>query len=130
MPLPAPPARPALTPFAVPCLRIGTLQRMPRSCVASPGEDSLLARVTDAAWPLSHVFMLVVGTLVLSVGRLTGWRRFPAMISGLAQPLFVGLSALGAPQGVVDRKSRPLRSERYNPAFPHDRYTGHTPRLV
>jgi hypothetical protein len=41
--------------------------------------------------------MLVVGTMVIRTGRLRGWRRYPALLCGLALPLFFGLHALGAP---------------------------------
>jgi len=57
--------------------------------IAYPGidPDALVYRVTDAAWPLSHVFMLAVGIAVSRAGRLPGWRRFAALACGLVVPL-------------------------------------------
>jgi hypothetical protein len=70
--------------------------------VAAPGlARTTFLHVTDAAWPLSHLFMLVVGGMVLRAGRLRGWRRFPALLCGLALPLMVVLRAVGAPPPVA-----------------------------
>lgn len=50
--------------------------------------DTLLSRVTDMAWPVSHLFMLVVGALVL-IGRVwEGWRKWTPLWCGLALPVF------------------------------------------
>ena len=64
-------------------------------------EPTILLTVTDVAWPLSHVLMLVVGVLALRAGRLRGWRRFPALVCGLALPTFVALRGLGVPPAVA-----------------------------
>jgi hypothetical protein len=67
------------------------------------GKDSVFFRVTDAAWPLSHLFMLVVGILTLRAGVWTGWQRFAPFLVGLALPagigasLIAGKSAMGIP---------------------------------
>lgn len=50
--------------------------------------------VTDAAWPLSHLFMLVVGALTLRAGVWKGWRRFAPLVVGLALP--AGIAAASA----------------------------------
>jgi hypothetical protein len=64
----------------------------------------LFLRITDITWPLSHVFMLVVGTMVLRARRLAGWRRYPALLCGLALPLGLGMRAAAGtiPQPVID----------------------------
>jgi hypothetical protein len=62
----------------------------------NPDSRSLLFNITDAAWPLSHLFMLVVGALVLRAGVWRGWRRLPPFLCGLALPIFFAAMALGA----------------------------------
>jgi uncharacterized membrane protein len=39
------------------------------------GWDSIIFNVTDAAWPLSMLWMLVVGITVIRAKRMTGWHR-------------------------------------------------------
>ncbi|HEV7860573.1 MAG TPA: hypothetical protein VGO91_18285 [Pyrinomonadaceae bacterium] len=56
---------------------------------------SELFSITDAAWPLSHLFMLVVGGFVLGAGVWHGWRRVPAFLCGLALLAFFIASAVG-----------------------------------
>ena len=48
--------------------------------------------VTDAAWPLSHLFMLVIGVLTLRAGVWRGWRRFAPLLVGLALPVAIAAS--------------------------------------
>jgi len=43
-----------------------------------------LSRVADMAWPLSHLYMLVIGVAVLKAGVWTGWRRFVPLVCGFA----------------------------------------------
>jgi len=45
--------------------------------------------------------MLIVGALVVRAGRLGGWRKLPPFVCGVALPVFVLLTAAGAPQGVA-----------------------------
>jgi hypothetical protein len=52
--------------------------------------------VTDAAWPLSHLFLLAVGVLVLRAGVWRGWRRYAPLACGLALPAFFLAGAAGA----------------------------------
>ena len=40
------------------------------------GRESIIFNVTDAAWPLSMLWMLVVGVTVVVAKRLPGWKRF------------------------------------------------------
>jgi hypothetical protein len=42
--------------------------------------------ICDTAWPVSHLFMLVVGGMVLAAGRIHGAVRFAALGCGLALP--------------------------------------------
>jgi hypothetical protein len=64
--------------------------------IVSPNRDqgTLLFRVTDAAWPLSHLFMLVLGGFLIYAGAWRGWRRFAPLLCGLALPLFFAMGAL------------------------------------
>ena len=63
--------------------------------------------VTDAAWPLSHLFMLAVGILTLRAKIWEGWRRFAPLLAGLALPVAVaaasvaGRGAMGIAFGVM-----------------------------
>lgn len=47
---------------------------------------SFLFIVTDAGYPLSHLFMLVVGGFVLKAKVWRDWRRFAPLLCGLALP--------------------------------------------
>jgi len=40
------------------------------------GRESIIFNITDAAWPLSMLWMLVVGITVILAKRLPGWKRF------------------------------------------------------
>ena len=44
------------------------------------GRDSIIFNITDAAWPLSMLWMLVVGIAVIRAHRLSGWRRFVPLL--------------------------------------------------
>jgi hypothetical protein len=58
--------------------------------------------ICDAAWPLSHLFMLVIGVFVLRAGIWRGWRRFPPFVCGLALPAFIAASAFGVKEvGII-----------------------------
>lgn len=60
----------------------------------NPDTTSIFFKVTDAAWPLSHLFMLVVGAFVLKAGVWRGWRRFTPIWCGLALPALFATNAL------------------------------------
>lgn len=54
--------------------------------------------VTNRAWPLSLLWMLVVGVTALAAKRLSGWRRFVPLLCGLALPFgIVAEIAFGDP---------------------------------
>lgn len=56
--------------------------------------DSLVYRITDIAWPASHVLMLVAGVFVLTAKVWRGWRTITPFLCGLALPAFFAASAL------------------------------------
>jgi hypothetical protein len=59
------------------------------------GRDSTVYNVTDFAWPLSMVWMLLpVGITVSVAKRLPGWRRFVPFACGLCLPF--GMAAIAA----------------------------------
>lgn len=62
--------------------------------MAHADPDTLIFHVTDIAWPASHVFMLVVGALVLATRAWRGWRAWTPILCGLVLPLFYGAVAL------------------------------------
>jgi hypothetical protein len=44
------------------------------------GRSSIIFNITDAAWPLSMLWMLVVGITVIRANRLSGWQRFVPLL--------------------------------------------------
>ena len=44
------------------------------------GRESIVFNVTDAAWPLSMLWMVVVGITVIGAKRLSGWQRFVPLL--------------------------------------------------
>jgi hypothetical protein len=66
------------------------------------GSESLVFNVTDAAWPLSMLWMLVVGVAVIVSKRISGWPRFVPLLCPLWLPIaIVGAMAFGATGGFV-----------------------------
>jgi hypothetical protein len=57
-------------------------------------------RVTDAAWPLSHLLMLPVGILTLRAGVWEGWRRFAPLLVGLALPVAIAAALVAGQAGM------------------------------
>lgn len=60
------------------------------------GQGSLIFAVTDPFWPLSHLFMLVVGLFVWKAGVWRGWRLLAPFLCGLALLLFFVAKPLGS----------------------------------
>ena len=55
----------------------------------------LLRGITDMAWPLSHLFMLVTGAATLRAGVWRTWRRFTPLLCGLVLPSAILFSVAG-----------------------------------
>jgi hypothetical protein len=64
-------------------------------------ENSIVFVVTDLAWPLSMLWMLVVGITVIVAKRLSGWQRFVPVLCPFWLPLAALGSAIGDEVGVV-----------------------------
>lgn len=60
---------------------------------AAPGSASLLYTVTDIAWPLSMLLLLITGIAVLRARVFEGWLRFVPLGAALWLPL--GIAAMG-----------------------------------
>jgi hypothetical protein len=56
---------------------------------------NVLFNICDSAWPLSHLFMLVMGGFVIKAKVWRGWRKFPPFMCGLALPAFIAASIFG-----------------------------------
>jgi hypothetical protein len=56
------------------------------------GRESIVFNVTDAAWPLSMLWMLVVGVTVIVAKRLSGWQRFVPLLCPFWLPISIILS--------------------------------------
>ena len=66
------------------------------------GRESVVFNVTDVAWPLSMLWMLVVGVTVIFARRLSGWQRFVPLLCGLWFPLgMAAMVAFGDDSGFV-----------------------------
>lgn len=66
------------------------------------GRENIVFNVTDIAWPLSMLWMLVVGVTVIFAKRLPGWHRFVPFLCGLWFPLgMVAMAAFGDESGFV-----------------------------
>ncbi len=65
----------------------------------APGSDSLLFTITDAAWPLSMLVLILVGIAVLRARVLQGWMRFVPILCPLWMPITIAASAFGERAG-------------------------------
>ncbi len=66
------------------------------------GRDSIVFNVTDAAWPLSMLWMLVVGITVIAAKRLRSWRRIvPVLCPFWLLAAIVGEIAFGESGGLI-----------------------------
>lgn len=71
--------------------------------MAHANPDTFFFHVTDMAWPLSHLFMLVVGAFVLATRVWRGWRSWTPILCGLVLPIFFAARPLlgGAVAGFI-----------------------------
>lgn len=73
----------------------------------NPNTEHVLYQLTDAAWPFSHLFMIVVGIATVAAKTLSGWRRLAPFVAGFALPLailsagLVGEASLGVVFGLL-----------------------------
>lgn len=81
-------------------LLLAASQQVQDLIYANPNNDSFFYRMADAAWPLSVLFMLVVGILTVKAKVLKGWRKFAPLVCGLALPvLFLATGLAGMKVG-------------------------------
>jgi hypothetical protein len=86
---------------------IASTQELQDLVFAAPDRSGALYRAADAAWPLSVMFMIVVGIAVARAGVLRGWRRFTPVFCGAPLPLSIiiaavaGRTAMGLVFGVM-----------------------------
>ncbi len=65
-------------------------------------ENNIVFVVTDLAWPLSMLWMLVVGVTAIRAKRLSGWQRFVPVLCPFWLPLVaLGGAAFGEAGGVI-----------------------------
>ena len=55
----------------------------------APGSQSILYTITDIAWPLSMLLLLVTGIAVIFARTLEGWLRFVPLFAALWLPLSI-----------------------------------------
>ena len=60
---------------------------------AAPGSDSVLYHITDIAWPLSMLLLLITGIVAIRARTFEGWLRFTPLIAALWLPL--GIAEMG-----------------------------------
>ena len=62
-------------------------------------EDNLFFIITDMCWPLSMVFMIVVGSMAIRAKRWAGWQRFVPLFCAAWLPvaMIIGMVAAGNP---------------------------------
>jgi len=58
------------------------------------GMDSQFFSILDLFWTISHIWMLVIGILVLTAMRLRGWMRVVPLFTGLWLPLALFLFSI------------------------------------
>jgi hypothetical protein len=51
------------------------------------GRESIVFNITDAAWPLSMLWMVVVGISVILAKRIIGWQRFVPLLCPFWLPI-------------------------------------------
>lgn len=67
---------------------------------AAPGSGSLLYTITDVAWPLSMLLLLITGIVALRARTFDGWLRFTPLLAALWLPLGIAeMAAIGETVG-------------------------------
>jgi hypothetical protein len=83
-------------------LSLAALQQVQDLIYTTATPQTAFYAVCDAAWPLSVVFMLVVGAFTLAARVLRGWRRWTPTLCGLAVPLLIGVGGtVGRREGIL-----------------------------
>ncbi len=73
------------------------------------GRESIIFSITDAAWPLSMLWMIVVGITAIRAKQLFGWRRFVPLLC----PLWLAITIVGdIAFDVVGRESSVLATQQ------------------
>jgi hypothetical protein len=67
----------------------------------SPPSESLVFQVTDMAWPLSHIFMLVVGGMVVRAKVWQGWQAVASFVPPLGLLIFLIGAAFGLREALL-----------------------------
>ena len=66
------------------------------------GRESIIFNITDAAWPLSMLWMVVVGITVIRAKQLSGWQRYVPLLCPFWLPIaLVSSAAFGETAGSV-----------------------------
>jgi hypothetical protein len=66
----------------------------------APGSTSLLYTITDIAWPLSMLTLLIISIVTIFARTFEGWLRFAPLIAALWLPLaFIEMPLLGETVG-------------------------------
>jgi hypothetical protein len=61
----------------------------------APGSDSVLYAITDIAWPLSMLLLLIIGIVMIFARVFEGWLRFTPLFAALWLPLGGVAMAIG-----------------------------------
>lgn len=75
-------------------LSLAALQQVQDFIYTTEPPQTLFYRICDAAWPLSVLFMLVVGAFALAARVLERWRRWTPLLCGLSLPLLFAVAAV------------------------------------
>ncbi len=75
--------------------------------ILGPSYDNILFKILDMCWPLSNIWMLVIGITAVRAKKLQTWKRFVPLFVGLWFPLTVvpavtmGFFVLAGPYSAV-----------------------------
>jgi hypothetical protein len=82
-------------------LALAAMQQVTDFVYEAAAPEAPLYGLFDTAWPLSVLFMLVVGAFALRARVLDGWRRWTPTLCGLALPLLVTLLSTAGQQAAI-----------------------------